>query len=78
MIKTACRLKEKNPKKYYLPFQKCMILHLLNLASPLHKDALSQVWLKLVHWFWRRFMKVGNVLSPCCYYFPLEMDVALH
>ena len=40
--------------------------------NPLHpKIALCQVWLKLTHWFWRRFFNIVNVffaislLSPC-------------
>ena len=39
---------------YYLPFERCVALHLNKLESPLPKDALCQVWLKLTHWFWRR------------------------
>ena len=31
-----------------------MVLHMSKLESPLPKDALCQVWLKLTHWFWRR------------------------
>ena len=31
-----------------------MVLHLKKLESPLPKDALCQVWLKLAQWFWRR------------------------
>ena len=41
----------------YLPFEKGMALHLNKLESPLHKDALCQVWLKLDQWFWRRRWK---------------------
>ena len=38
----------------YLPFEKGGALHLNKLESPLPKDALCQVWLKLAQWFWRR------------------------
>ena len=31
-----------------------MNLHFYKLESPSPKDAFSQVWLKLAHWFWRR------------------------
>ena len=41
----------------YLPFEKGGALHLNKLESPLHKDALCQVWLKLARWFWRRSRK---------------------
>ena len=39
----------------YLPLEKGRILHLNKLESPLLKDALCQVWLKLAQWFWRRW-----------------------
>ena len=38
----------------YLPLGKGGALHLNKLDSPLPKDALCQVWLKLAKWFWRR------------------------
>ena len=41
----------------YLPFGKGVAIHLNNLESPSPKDALSQVWLKLAQWFWRRRWK---------------------
>ena len=42
----------------YLPLKKGGDLHLYKLESPSPKDALWQVWLKLVDWFWRkRFFK---------------------
>ena len=40
----------------YLPLEKGVAFHLNKLESPLSKDALSQVWLKLDRWFWRRFL----------------------
>ena len=41
----------------YLPLEKDGALHLNKLVSPLTKDALCQVWLKLAQWFWRRRWK---------------------
>ena len=38
----------------YLPLEKDGALHFNKLESPLPKDALCQVWLKLAQWFWRR------------------------
>ena len=38
----------------YLPLEKSMALHLNKFESPSPNDALCQVWLKLVQWFWRR------------------------
>ena len=43
----------------YLPFEKGVALHLNKIEFPSPKDALCQVWLKLVQCFWRRrFLKV--------------------
>ena len=39
------------------PMEMAMVLHLDRLESPLPKDALCQVWLKLAQWFWRRWWK---------------------
>ena len=39
----------------YLPLEKSGALHLNKLESPLPKDALCKVWLKLAQWFWRRW-----------------------
>ena len=41
----------------YLPLEKYRALHLNKLQSPLSKDALCQVWLKLAQRFWRRRWK---------------------
>ena len=38
----------------YLPLEKGGALQLNKLESPLPRDALCQVWLKLAQWFWRR------------------------
>ena len=42
---------------YHLSLEKGRALHLNKLESPLPKDALCQVWLKLAQWFWRRRWK---------------------
>jgi hypothetical protein len=42
---------------YYLPLEKGYPLRLNKLESPLPKDDLRQLWLKLVQWFWRRSRK---------------------
>jgi hypothetical protein len=58
---------------YYLPLGKGYSLHLNKLKSPLHKDDLCQIWLKLAKWFWRRrFIKIVIVFLLFCYYLPLE------
>ena len=36
---------------YYLPLNKGMVLHLNKIESPLPKEHLYQVWLKLAQWF---------------------------
>ena len=41
----------------YLPLEKVVALHLNKFISPLTKDALCQVWLKLTQRFWRRRWK---------------------
>ena len=41
----------------YLPIEKGGALHLNKFESPLPKDALCQVWLKLAQWFCRRRWK---------------------
>ena len=48
----------------YLPFEKGRALHLNKLESTLLKDALYQVWLKLVWWFWRRrFLILSSIFA---------------
>jgi hypothetical protein len=42
----------------YLPFEEDLALYSNNLESPLPKDDLCQVWLKLACWFWRRFFSI--------------------
>ena len=41
------------------------------------KDALWQVWVKLVLWFWRRLWKFVKVFSLFCNYIPLEKGLAI-
>jgi hypothetical protein len=52
----------------YLPFEEDLALHLNNLESPLHKDDLYKVLLKLGSWFWRRFFFFN--MNTCKYGFP--------
>ena len=52
-----------------------MLFFLLEFPSP--NDVLSQVWLKLAQWFWRRFLNFVKVVSPFRYYLPQEKGVAL-
>ena len=55
-----------------------MVLH-LNIKQHLPKDALCQLWLKLVKWCWRRrFLNFVNVFSLFSNYLPLEEDRALY
>ena len=64
---------------YYLLLEKGMAIHLNKIKSPSLKDALCQVWLKLVQWFWgRRFLKFVNVFLLFCYYLPFGKAMALH
>ena len=63
----------------YLLLEKGRGLHLIKLESPLPKDGLCQVWLKLAQWFWRRkFFIFINVFSLFPNYLPLEKGWALH
>jgi hypothetical protein len=63
----------------YLPFEEDLALYLNNLAFPLPKDDLYQLWLKLVCWFWRRrFLKIFIVFLLFCDYLPLERGNPLH
>ena len=54
-----------------IPFEKSGVLFLTILHFHASKDILCQVWLKLAQWLWRRrFLKIVNVFSLFCYYFP--------
>ena len=55
-----------------------MDLHLNKLESSSPKDALWQVWLKLVQWFLRRFLNIINVFSLFRNHLPLDKWGALH
>jgi hypothetical protein len=64
---------------YYIPFEEDLALYLNNLEFPLPKDDLSQVWLKLADWFWRRrFLKIFSVFLLFSDYLPLEKGNPLH
>ena len=55
------------------PLKEDVTLHFNIFESPLYKDTLCQVWLKLAKWFLRRrFLKVVNVFSLCGKYLPLK------
>ena len=61
------------------PWKKGGALHLNKLESPLHKDALCQIWLTLAQWFWRRrILNFVNLFSLFRYYLPLEKSGVLH
>ena len=63
----------------YLPLEKGGALHFNKLESPSPKDALCQVWLKLVQWFLRRkFSNFVNEFLQFRNYLPLEKGGALH
>ena len=62
----------------YLPSEKGRVLHLNKLESPSPKDALCQDWLKLVQWFFRRFLIFVNVILLFHNYLPLEKGRAFH
>jgi hypothetical protein len=65
--------------RYYLPLKKGYPLRLNKLESPLPKDDLCQVWLKLAQWFWRRkFLNDTNPFLDFCDYLPVEEDLALY
>ena len=53
-------------------------LHLNKIDSPLPKDALCQLWLKLIIWFWKKTFKFVNVFLLFLNYLPFEKGVALH
>ena len=63
----------------YFLLEKGGSLHLNKFESPLSKDTLCQVLLKLAQWFWRRrFYKNINVFSQFRNYLPLEKGMALY
>ena len=50
--------------RYYLPVEKGVTFHLTKPKTPLCKDDLCQVWLKLAQWFWRRRLFAILLFSP--------------
>ena len=73
---SKCWLREEKTQSLYVNL---MVLHLNKLGSPSSKDALCQVWLKLVQWFLRRrFLNFVNVILLFHNYLPLEKGRALH
>ena len=68
-----------SPFRNYLSLEKGVALHINKYESPLPKNGLCQVWLKLAQWFLRRrFLNFVNIFSPFRNYLPLEKGVSLH
>ena len=64
------------PFRYYLPLEKGDPLHLNRIESTSPKDDLCQIWLKLVQWFWRRFLNDPTPFLHFCDYHHFEEDLA--
>ena len=63
----------------YLPLEKGGVLHLNKFDSPSTKDALCQVWLKLVQWFLRRiFYLISSMFFAISLLSPLGKGMVLH
>jgi hypothetical protein len=60
--------------RYYLPLEKSYPLHLNKRESPLPKNDMCQVWLKLAQWFF----KWPTVFLHFCDYLPFEEDLVLY
>jgi hypothetical protein len=61
------------------PLGEGLSLPLHKHESPLPKDDLCQVWLKLAQWFWRRkFLNDPIRFLHFCDYLPFEEDLALY
>jgi hypothetical protein len=62
------------------PWGKGYHLQLKKLKSPLPKDDVCQLWLKLAQWFcWkRRFLNDPTPFLHFCDYLPFEEDLALY
>ena len=43
-----------NTKRFYLPLENGLALHLYKFEFPSPNNAMCQVWLKMAQWFWRR------------------------
>ena len=48
-------------KKNPIIYENWMVLQLNTLESPLQKDALCQIWLKLALWFWRKRFLISSM-----------------
>ena len=47
--------------------------------SPFTREALSQIWLKLAQWFWRRrFLNLSNVFLLFPNHLPMDKNTVLH
>ena len=57
---------------YYLTLEKRGSSYEQIWESLSHKDTLCHVWIKLPHWFWRRFLNYVNVFSLFCCYHTVE------
>ena len=65
-------------RNYFL-LEKGVTFYLNKIYSPFHTNALCQVWLKLVPWFWRRiFFNYVNIFLLFPNYLSLEMGIAIH
>jgi hypothetical protein len=64
--------------RYYLPLEKGYPLRLNKLESPLPKNDLYQVRLKLAQWFWRRFLNDPTPFLHFCDYLPFEEDLVIY
>ena len=62
----------------FLTFETGLALYLKQFESPLRKDALCQVWLKLALWFWRKISKFVNAFLIFYNDLPLMKGLALH
>ena len=51
----------------YLPLEKGVALHLKKPESPLPKDALCQIWLKVAQWFWKRKWKTEKFMTTSAF-----------
>ena len=64
---------------YYLSLEKGVAFQLNKIESPLPKDILCHVWMKLAKRFWRRrFLNIFNRNLLLSHYLTLEKGLALH
>ena len=75
MILPKCSLKI----HHLSPFWDLNGPYLFKVESSSHKDALCQIWLKLVQWLWsRRLLNFISVFSQYRYFLPLKMSWPLN